>query len=69
MATSTHPPTLRDGTSMWYSDWRNVNLLLRALADTGYDAATLVYAHEKPWKFTAEYNQAVADLREEDTDA
>lgn len=44
----------------WYMYHGNVNLLLRYLAATSAPANALVRAHDKPWTFRLEFEEARA---------
>lgn len=49
-------------------DHGNLCILVDFMADNGATAAELTYAVEKPWKYSDEFAEALADLQGDDSD-
>lgn len=45
----------------WWNDHSNLLVLLESMRDSGAAPEELVYAMEKPWKFTDEYRTALEE--------
>jgi hypothetical protein len=52
------------GDRKWWSDYDNIILLTRYLADRGDPAEEVAYAVEKPWKYEEEFESARTELRD-----
>lgn len=44
----------------WYEDHHNLAILARHMIEEGDDAAAILYMLEKPWKYEAEFQAALA---------
>lgn len=52
-------------TDQWWREHDNVVLTANYLAHHGYTAEDVALLVEKPWKFTDEYNEALAEWEAE----
>jgi hypothetical protein len=53
------------GSNPWYTDYDNIILLVRWLADQHESADECAYAVEKPWKYEDAFNDAVEAAKHE----
>ena len=58
-----------DRNTHWWDTHDNIVLLAYWMRDHGHDVDDFVVMIEKPWKYTTEYEEAVADLEAEEQEA